>query len=289
MIDFKPLALEDKPLFDEYFDLTDFRNSEKNFSNLFMWRKDYDYEYAIVDGFLIVRGYSKNNERFYHYPYGVGDPSEVIRLLEREEGPLMFKPVLGKMMESLRNLDYGFEERRDSFDYIYTTDKLINLKGPKLRNKRRWIRKFKDSYDHTYEPIGKDNLEDAKEFTLELIRNTNNDSHELMAMEEMFDNFNALGIDGCVIRVDGEIAGVSTGEELTEDTVIIHCERGKRDYEGIYNVINQEFVRNRWSDYRYVNREQDLGIEGLRQAKLTYRPDILLEKYSAKKQLREGV
>lgn len=283
MIDFKPLTFEDKPLFDEYFDLTDFRNSEKNFSNLFMWRKDYDYEYAIVDDFLIVRGYSKNNERFYHYPYGIGDSSRVIELLEKEEGPLMFKPVLREMMEPLKNLDYEFEERRDSFDYIYTTDKLINLKGSKLRNKRRWIKKFQDSYDYTYEPIDDSNLEDAKEFTLELIRNTNNDFNELVAMEEMFNHFNGLGIKGCIIRVDGEIVGVSTGEELTKDTVIIHCERGNRDYEGIYNVINQEFVRKQWSDYKYVNREQDLGIEGLRQAKLTYRPDILLEKYCAKK------
>ena len=101
-------------------------------------------------------------------------------------------------------------------------------------------------------------------------------------MEEMFDNFFTLKIKGCIIKVDGKIAGVSTGEELTKDTIIIHCERCNRSYEGIYNVINQEFVKNQWSDYKYINREQDLGIKGLRQSKLTYRPDILLKKYTGK-------
>ncbi len=130
----------------------------------------------------------------------------------------------------------------------------------------------------TYEDITKDNIKEVEDFTINQIENPN----ERMAMEEMFNNFFKLGIKGCTIRVNGEIAGVSTGEELTDDTVLIHCERGNREYDGIYNVINQEFVKNQWSDYKYINREQDLGIEGLRQAKLTYRPDILLEKYIAK-------
>lgn len=283
MIEFKPIELSDKPLFDKYFNLTDFNNSEKNFSNLFMWRKEYDYEYGIVDGFLCIRGKSRvTRDLFYHYPYGEGDVLKVIERLQDLEGRIIFKPVLNEMKESLEGLDYDIEEKRNSFDYIYTSDKLINLKGPKLRNKRRWVKKFKDNYDYTYESITGDNLEEAKEFTLNLIRDTNNDESEMIAMGEMFDNFLELGIKGCIIRVGGEVIGVSTGEELTEDTVIIHCERGDRSFEGIYNVINQDFVKNQWADYKYINREQDLGIEGLRQAKMTYRPDILLEKSCAK-------
>lgn len=276
MNEFKPIELSDKAIFDEYFDFTDYNNSEKNFSNLFMWRHYYNYEYAIVDGFLCIRGNSP--EMFYHYPYGTGDVSKVIEFLKQNNDNLIFKPVLDDSKDSLGKFDFSFEEDRDSFDYIYTSDKLINLKGSKLRNKRRWIKKFKNHYDYTYEDITKDNIEEVKGFTLDLIENP----EELVAMEEMFNNFFHLGIKGCIIRVDGKIVGVSTGEELTSDTVLIHCERGNREYEGIYNVINQEFVKNQWSDYKYINREQDLGIEGLRQAKLTYRPDILLEKYIGK-------
>lgn len=277
MNQFKPLKLSDKAVFDKYFNLTDYNNSEKNFSNLFMWRHYYNYEYSFIDDFLCIRG--NYPERFYHYPYGVGDASKVIQLLKKEEGnDLVFKPILNEVKESLDNKDFSLKEDRDSFDYIYSSDKLINLNGSKLRNKRRWIKKFKKNYDYTYEDIKKDNIDEVKDFTLKLIKNPD----ELIAMEEMFKNFFQLGMKGCIIRVNRDIAGVSTGEELTKDTVLIHCERGNRQYEGIYNVINQEFVKNQWSDYKYINREQDLGIEGLRQAKLTYRPDILLEKYIAK-------
>ena len=97
-------------------------------------------------------------------------------------------------------------------------------------------------------------------------------------MEEMFDNLFDLGITGCIIRVDGKIAGVSTGEAITDDTILIHCERCDRNYEGIYNFINQEFIKQEWSNYTYVNREEDLGLEGLRRAKQSYYPEIFLEK-----------
>ena len=85
-----------------------------------------------------------------------------------------------------------------------------------------------------------------------------------------------------VCEVDGKIVAVSTGEQLTDDTVVIHCERGDKKYMGVYNYINQEFAKSEWSDYKYINREEDLGIEGLRSSKMTYQPDNLLSKYIAK-------
>lgn len=282
MMFFKSIEIDDKPIFDKYFNRTTFNNSEKNFSNLFIWRNKYKYEYAVSEDFLFIKAKSPNtDEYFYHVPYGNGNIEEAISLLENHNNgdSLIFNPVLSQMKNLIEKQGYKIKEDRNSFDYIYTTDKLINLKGAKLRNKRRWIKKFKEKYNHTYEPIDKTNIKDAKRFILNL---TENNPTEQIAMKEMFDNFFKLNIKGCVIKVDEKIIGVSTGEELTSDTVIIHCERCNRDYEGIYNIINQEFVKNQWSNYKYVNREQDLGIEGLRQAKLTYRPDILLKKHIAK-------
>ena len=285
MIKFKPLEISDKELFDGYFNLTDYKNSEKNFSNIYIWRDYYEYEYDIIDGFLCIKGkFRENNDYFCHVPYGEGDNSQVISILEeyfKNNGfQLILWPVLLEMEDSIKG--FNFKEKRNCFDYIYTSEKLINLKGPKLRNKRRWVKKFKENYDYTYETITKSNIYAAKKFTINLIKNSNNNKYEIKAMEEMFDNFFTLKIKGCIIKVDGKIAGVSTGEELTKDTIIIHCERCNRSYEGIYNVINQEFVKNQWSDYKYINREQDLGIKGLRQSKLTYRPDILLKKSTGK-------
>ncbi|WP_409200464.1 DUF2156 domain-containing protein [Methanobrevibacter sp. DSM 116169] len=288
-INFKPISLSDKSIFDYYFNKTDFNNAEKNFSNLFMWRKTYKYEYAIINDCLCIKGKSRDTKQpFCHFPYGGCDIEDSLALIKeafkKEGNDLIIKPLLPEMKKCLEKTieEFTLTEDRNSFDYIYTSNKLINLSGSKLRNKRRWLKKFKENYDYTYEEINSNNLAEAKEFTINIIKNSNNDQDEIIAMEEMFDNMFELEIKGCIIKIDGEIAGVSTGEELTKDTVIIHCERCDTKYEGIYNCINQEFCQKQWSNYKFINREEDLGIEGLRQAKLTYRPDLLLSKYIAK-------
>ncbi|MCC7554255.1 MAG: DUF2156 domain-containing protein [Methanobacteriaceae archaeon] len=288
-INFKPIKLSDKPLFDDYFNKTDFNNAEKNFSNLFMWRKTYEYEYAIINDCLCIKGKLRGSKKpFCHFPYGGCDIKDSLSLIKeafkKEGNELIIKPLLPKMKKCLEKTleDFTLIEDRDSFDYIYTSNKLISLSGSKLRHKRKGIKKFRENYEYVYEELNSDNLIEAKEFTINIIKNSNNDYDEIIAMEEMFDNFFELDIKGCVIKIDDKIVGVSTGEELTKDTVVIHCERADTQYEGIYNFINQEFCKKQWSDYKFINREEDLGIEGLRQAKLTYRPDLLLSKYVAK-------
>ena len=288
-IEFKPISLSDKPIFDDYFNKTNFNNAEKNFSNLFMWRKTYEYEYAIINDCLCIKGKLRDSKKpFCHFPYGgcdIKDSLSLIKEVFKKEGDtLIIKPLLPEMKKCLEKTleDFTLIEDRDSFDYIYKSNKLITLSGSKLRNKRRWLKKFRESYDYNYEEINSNNLIEAKEFTINTIKNSNNDTDEIIAMEEMFDNLFELGIKGCIIRIDGKIVGVSTGEELTKDTVVIHCERANTNFEGIYNCINQEFCEKQWSNYEFINREEDLGIEGLRQAKLTYRPDLLLSKYIAK-------
>ncbi|MDR0911717.1 MAG: phosphatidylglycerol lysyltransferase domain-containing protein [Methanobrevibacter sp.] len=289
-IEFKPISLSDKHVFDEYFNKNDFNNAEKNFSNLFMWRKTYKYEYAIINDCLCIKGKLRNStQSFCHFPYGGCDVKESLTLIKevlKKEGnnSLIIKPILPEMKKCLEKTikEFTIVENRNSFDYIYTSKKLITLSGSKLRNKRRWVKKFKNNYNYQYEEINPTNLVEAKEFTINIIKNTNNDKDEIIAMTEMFDNLFELGIKGCIIRIDGKIAGVSTGEELTKDTVIIHSERANTEFEGIYNCINQEFCEKQWANYKFINREEDLGIEGLRQAKLTYRPEVLLKKYIAK-------
>lgn len=290
MIEFKPLELSDKEIIENHFSKTNFNNAEKNFSNLFMWRHTYDYEYALINDCLCIKGKSRETKTpFCHFPYGnckIQSPLPILEEAFKKEGQnLIIKPLLPEMKECLEKATNNFEiiEDRDSFDYVYTSEKLIHLKGKKLRTKRRWVKKFTENYNYSYEKINEENLKEAKEFTLNIIKNTNNDEDEIIAMGEMFDNFFVLGITGCIVRVDGKVVGVSTGEALTEDTVLIHCERCSQEYEGIYNFINQEFCKREWSDYTYINREEDLGIEGLRYAKLTYRPDNLLSKYIAKR------
>jgi hypothetical protein len=288
-INFKPISLSDKPIFDDYFNKTDFNNAEKNFSNLFMWRKAYEYEYAIINDCLCVKGKLRDSKKpFCHFPYGGCDIKDSMSLIKetfkKEGNSLIIKPLLPEMKKCLEKSLENFTliEDRDSFDYIYDSNKLISLAGSTLRNKRRGLKKFRDNYKYSYEEINSANLIEAKEFTINYIKDSNNDEDEIIAMEEMFDNLFELNIKGCIIRIDDKVVGVSTGEELTKDTVLIHCERADGKFEGIYNCINQEFCEKQWSNYKFINREEDLGIEGLRQAKLTYRPDFLLFKYIVK-------
>ena len=91
-----------------------------------------------------------------------------------------------------------------------------------------------------------------------------------------------MGLSGGVIEIDGKICAFSVGEALTDETALIHIEKADTSYSGIYAAINNEFVKNRWSGYKYINREEDMGIENLRKAKLSYHPDILLEKHVAR-------
>lgn len=289
MLKFKPITLEDKDLINDYFSRSNFINAEKNFSNLYMWRNCYNYEYLEINNYLCVRGKTKDNIRFYHFPYGDLDKDALDLILNKliendDELLILIKPILPEMKEYLENssINFDIEEDRDAFDYIYDSNKLLELKGKHLRSKRRWVKKFLDNYDYTYEEITPENLEDAKDFTLNAIKNTNDDAHELSAMSEMFDNLFKLNINGCIIRVDGNIVGVSTGEVINSDCVLIHCERCDTTYEGIYKFINNIFIKEEWVDYKYINREEDLGIEGLRYAKLSYQPDCLLTKYIAK-------
>ncbi|MDR2874069.1 MAG: phosphatidylglycerol lysyltransferase domain-containing protein [Methanobrevibacter sp.] len=288
-INFKPISLSDKPIFDDYFNKTDFNNAEKNFSNLFMWRKTYEYEYAIINDCLCIKGKLRDSKKpFCHFPYGGCNikysMSLIKEVFKKESDCFIIKPLLPEMKKCLEKSLENFTliEDRNSFDYIYKSNKLISLAGSSLRNKRRGLKKFRDTYIYSYEEINSDNLIEAKEFTINYIKDSNNDTDEIIAMEEMFDNFFKLGIKGCVIRIYGKVVGVSTGEELTKNTVLIHCERADAKFEGIYNCINQEFCEKQWPNYKFINREEDLGIEGLRQAKLTYRPDLLLSKYIVK-------
>lgn len=290
-MDFKPIQLSDKELFDGYFNNNPYNNAEKNFSNLFIWRHTYEYEYAIINKCLCIKGKLRNShETFCHFPYGQCNNTETIILLkkafEKEGKKLIIKPVLEPMKKFLEEKmpnEFEIIEDRDSFDYIYKSEKLIDLAGSKLRNKRRWVKKFQNKYNYSYESIDEHNIVDCKNFVINNIKESKNyNKDELIAMTEMFDNMFELGITGCAVKVDGEIVAVSTGEQLSDDTVVIHCERGNKDYSGVYNYINQEFVKSEWADFEYINREEDLGIEGLRSSKLTYYPDNLLSKYIAK-------
>lgn len=181
---------------------------------------------------------------------------------------------------------FTYQPYRDGFDYIYNTQDLIALSGRKYHGKRNHIASFQKTYHWHYEPITTANIEDCMRMNAEwerenLSRNPEGISEELAAVDRAFDHYFELGFTGGLIRVDGRVVAYTLGEQLTENTFCTHIEKAFADVRGAYPIINREFASHALSGYAFVNREEDMGEEGLRKAKLSYYPAILLEKQEA--------
>lgn len=266
---------------------------EYTFVSNFVWRKSYRVEVAQYAGCGIIR-YCKEGNCMYSFPFGNGDKRAVltsIKELCRESGcKLSMYPVTEKYRDQLIEWfpgEFFIKSDRDDFDYIYLREKLADLKGKKFHGKRNHIARFKDAGDWSYEPITDENLEECRRMHREWItfREDKWDSgvaEETDALHEAFDHFNEFGLVGGLIRKAGEIVAFSIGEPLNDDIMVVHFEKAYPDMQGAYPMINQQFVINECENYKYINREEDTGDPGLRKAKLSYYPDILLKKYSAK-------
>ncbi len=291
MISPKEIKAKDKKLFNSFFEKDKRISQEVCFSNLYMWKAGYNMRYDIVDGFLVVfAGYDPIGE-YLHLPVGQGDKKEVLHRLDEfmleKYGSYSIRKLLKEDAEELEKLmpgKFAFEENREFFDYVYSVPDLINLQGKKYHTKKNHLNTFKNTYDYTYNKITPENIERCKNRTLEWIKERNSDPEmeEYIAAERMFGRYFELGLTGAFLTVDDEIVALTVGEN-NFGTVIIHVEKADPSVKGAYAAINQMFLENEFPDVKLVNREEDLGIEGLRKAKLSYQPTTLLEKITAKR------
>lgn len=179
--------------------------------------------------------------------------------------------------------DFLYNEERDCEDYVYPSEQLISLNGKKLHAKRNHINYFLENYSYTYEEVTAETAKnECAPLMYELVGNKerNVNPFELPAMKMFFENYDALGEEGAVIRVNGEIVAMSFGEAISDRTALIQIEVARDEYRGAYQMINKLFCENRWRDYTFINREEDMGLEGLRRAKESYRPIFLVKKYT---------
>lgn len=179
---------------------------------------------------------------------------------------------------------FAIEYNRDLADYVYETEKLASLAGKKLHAKRNHINKFKNLYpDWSYETLTDDNVEDCFQMALKW-RNKNGCEDDPEKNAEMCVTLNSLrlykelGLRGGVLKAGGQIVAFTVGEPVSDDTFVVHIEKAFAEVDGAYPMINQQFVQHECMEYEYVNREEDTGAEGLRRAKLSYRPVFLEEK-----------
>lgn len=179
---------------------------------------------------------------------------------------------------------FTVEPVRDHFDYVYKTEDMIKLAGGKYRAKRNHINYFLRSYSYAFEELSSKHLGACLDMTGSWceVRRCAEDLNllgEWDAIREALTNFRSLELKGGVILVDNRVEAFTLGEPLNNETAVVHIEKANAEIRGVYAMINQQFCEKEWKDVPYVNREQDLGEPGLREAKLSYNPIRLTEKY----------
>ena len=291
MIDFKEITIEDKAWIDQLLRYSDYRGAEYCFTNLFIWSGIYQSKIARYKDFLLLRS-SHGGMASYLYPAGTGDRKEVLDLIiddaSRRGEKSMLISMSGQAKKEVEDLYPGrfdFFPVRESFDYIYESEKLITLSGKKLQPKRNYINRFKELPDWKYEDLTLEMIPDVIEFNKEWCKDVDCGSNkslgsEVCAVSKCLNNYRHLGLSGGVLRVAGKIVAYTIGEAINSDTVIVHIEKAFAQVKGAYPMINREFAERQASEYKYISREDDAGDIGLRKAKESYCPVFMQEKYS---------
>lgn len=288
-IAWKTIELSDQELIRSYYRQENTGSCEATFANNYLWAAHYGVRYAIIQGMLVFL--SGGNDMSVTFPLGTGDVSAVLELLMAyfaEKGKRfqlhLISPAQFERLEQLYPDEFQVSYNRDWADYVYESEKLITLAGKKLHGKRNHINKFKEMHpDWSYERITGDNVEECIKMAQKW-RELNGCEEDAEKQAEFCVTLNALklreelGLVGGLLRAGGEVIAFSLGEAGGNDTFIVHIEKAYADIQGAYPMINQQFVLHEAASYRYINREEDTGAEGLRKAKLSYYPAMLLDK-----------
>ncbi|MBQ5995329.1 MAG: DUF2156 domain-containing protein [Clostridia bacterium] len=293
MLEFKKPELSDKAWVKKAMQNSGEMGCDYCFGNLYAWSEYYGNTIASYDGLFLSRDSSESAD-YYLYPCGEGDKKgaieELIRIHNCDGKKLemyCLTPEKVRELDSMFPNRFEFIEQREFFDYIYLSSELISLPGRKLHSKRNHISFFKNNYNWSYERITPDNICDCYEMNKkwEAINSEYADDGldaELTAIKKAFANYEELEFTGGLLRVDGEVVAYTFGEAINSKVFCTHFEKAFYDVRGAYPMINQQFCENELSAFKYINREEDTGDEGLRQAKMSYRPAILLPKFLAR-------
>ncbi len=262
---------------------------ENSFLNAILWEKLYNYEYCLQNNSLIMR-LSDGEERVYFLPLGDNFENSVKEIIEEENGHPLFCVSDGERFEKFKGLmgdNLSYLPIPENFEYIYKRSDLAELVGKKYHQKRNHISSFSRKYDWHYETLTKDNICDVFAVSDEWLKEKDADlQQDLLLENESIKNalmhLEELSIVGGIVYVADKPVAYCFGTALNDCVFDVNIEKALSDYQGAYAVINNEFVKRELTSFLYVNREDDLGIEGLRRAKLSYQPHTILKKYIVK-------
>ncbi|MDR2156388.1 MAG: phosphatidylglycerol lysyltransferase domain-containing protein [Clostridiales Family XIII bacterium] len=301
------VTLENRPLLEKYLQGFDYKTSGLSFSSLFMWRNINRFSWQIFGDYLCIAAADNLEPEMgasFMFPpltkTGTYDPAELRKTIlaakayfESKGEPFIMMLVPFHMNEILSKAMPGeltFEADRPNFDYVYNTEDLISLRGRDFHAKRNHLNYFLKNYTYEYTEMTTDMAPEAMRFIREFNERKNlSDPHEreLLEMEEeamkdVFVNLDAVGYLTGVILIDGKMQALSIGGQLGTKTVTVHVEKANIEYRGLYQAINNEFCKHMAAHVKRINREEDMGIPGLRKAKLSYNPVKLIEKYTVR-------
>jgi uncharacterized protein len=296
-LQFKSISLEDRDLFRKYIGDYPFKTYEYSFATLYLWRKLNCAQYGILKDALIVRKKEHATGLCFMPPLGYRreDLCDIVNELEE------YRAKCGTMEYLFRDVEEPFlvrlkeqcgarlvvSEDVDNFDYIYESKELIALDGRALHSKKNHYHHFTRTYPYATKDMHEPGVvDDCLAFSENWFRERGEDGEQLKVEHEgirdILGNMDYLGLQGMAVYVANRVAGFTVGERVNDEMAVIHIEKADTEYGGIYAFINKAFVEQYYSQVRYINREEDLGIEGLRKAKESYRPVRLEKKYLVK-------
>ncbi len=285
-MEFKELSIEAVPKIKDFLYDSGEETCEITPVNLVFWQPLYKNEYLIKDNILLLKSSFEQGDIF-SLPFG--DMEKGLDLI-REYSNLSYPSIWaqdGKRFESFiskYSQFYNIEESRNEFDYIYNRENLASLAGKKYHSKRNHISAFSKQFDWRYEEINADNVLAVQQFAQRWYEeNLERSDVEMMAERNgvmlLLQNMGALNISGGMIKVSDEIAAFTLASAINDRVYDIHIEKALPPFLAAYSVINREFARRLPESCVYINREDDLGLEGLRRSKLSYHPEKLVKKY----------
>lgn len=287
---FKKPELDDRLWVNEIIKNKNVINCDAPFGTTYIWKDEYGTIICHFNNFYLVAYTFDEGYIYFDYPIGDGDIKEAVDFMiayAEEKGLKYSISASGdEQFETLRKIlpaEFKEHSMRDNAEYIYLSEKLAYLRGRKYHSKRNHFSSFEKSYNYTIEPLGENNFKDALKVNDAWCierggHNGTGNISECCAIRTAFKYFDELGFSGMLLRVNGEPVAMTMGEEINKDCYVVHFEKAINGVNGAYTAINKLFSST-LTDYKYINREEDMGIEGLRKAKLSYKPEILLEKF----------
>lgn len=299
------ITIEERPLLEEYLGSFEYGTSGISFTSLYMWRNINNFSWKIIGDYLCVAGLSHleldKEEPFLFPPLtktGTYDPKslnetikEAKRIFEEKGYIFSIRLMPFNMMDIIESAcpgEFRFLDDRPNYDYLYRLQDLVELKGREYHSKKNHLNYFLNHYKYEYVTMTSEMADQAMQFIREFNARKHIPEHEMellkmeeRAMVDVFNNLEAVGYLSSAILIDGKIEALCVAGKINKNTVDVHVEKANTVYRGLYQLINNEFCKHVEPGIKYVNREEDMGLPGLRKAKLSYKPVKLVESYIA--------